>query len=72
MIVVASQNAKKLKNDFFQKISLLLHLLKNDKKLTRVAKKTKRSWTYMKESGADSPYLFLHSGFSIVASLGHP
>ena len=40
-------------------------------KLTRVAKKTKRSWTYMRENGVDSPYLFLHPGFSIVASLAH-
>ena len=41
------------------------------KKLTRVAKKTKRSWTYMREKGGDSPYLFLHPGFCIVASLAH-
>ena len=27
--------------------------------LTRVAEKTKRSWTYMRENGVDSPYLFL-------------
>ena len=25
----------------------------------------------MKENGVDSPYLFLHPGFSIVASLAH-
>ena len=41
------------------------------KKLTRVAKKTKRSWTYMREKGGDSSYLFLHPGFSIVTSLAH-
>ena len=30
-------------------------------------------WTYMRENGVDSPYfLFLHPGFSIVASLAHP
>ena len=27
---------------------------------------------YMRENGADPPYLFLHPGFSIVASLAHP
>ena len=26
----------------------------------------------MKENGVDSPYMFLHLGFSIVASLAHP
>ena len=26
----------------------------------------------MRENGMDSPYLFLHCGFSIVASLAHP
>ena len=41
------------------------------KKLTRVANKTKRSWTYMREKGVDSSYLFLHPGFSIVARLAH-
>ena len=30
------------------------------KMLTRVTEKTKRSWTYMRENGVDSPYLFLH------------
>ena len=40
-------------------------------KLTRVAKKSKRSWTNMRENGVDSPYLFLHPGFSFVASLAH-
>ena len=39
--------------------------------LLRVAKKTKRAWTYMRQNGVDSPYLFLHPGFSIVASLAH-
>ena len=39
--------------------------------LTRAAEKTKRSWTYMRENGVDSPYLFLHSDFSMVASPGH-
>ena len=28
--------------------------------LTRATEKTKRSWTYMRENGVDSPYLFLH------------
>ena len=27
---------------------------------TRATEKTKRSWTYMRENGVDSPYLFLH------------
>ena len=27
-------------------------------------KKTKRSWTHMRENGVDSPYLFLHCVFS--------
>ena len=27
---------------------------------TRETEKTKRSWTYMRENGVDSPYLFLH------------
>ena len=27
---------------------------------------------YMSENGVDSPYLFLHPGFSIVANLAHP
>ena len=40
--------------------------------MTRATEKTKRSWTYMRENGVDSPYLFLHLGFSMVASLGHP
>ena len=26
----------------------------------------------MRENGVDSPYLFLHCNFSIVASLAHP
>ena len=26
----------------------------------------------MRENGVDSPYLFLHPGFSIVTSLAHP
>ena len=39
--------------------------------MIRVAKKTKRSWTYMRVNGVDSPYLFLHPGFSFVASLAH-
>ena len=29
-----------------------------------VFKKTKRSWTYMRENLVDSPYLFLHCVFS--------
>ena len=49
--------------------SFLMEELK--KKLTRMAKKTKRSWTYLRENGVDLPYLFLHPGFSIVASLAH-
>ena len=36
------------------------------KKLTRASKKTKMSWTFMRQNGADSPYCF-----SIVANLGH-
>ena len=28
--------------------------------LTRAEKKTKRSWTHMRENGVDSPFLFLH------------
>ena len=28
--------------------------------LTRATEKTKRSWTYMRENGVDSPYLFLY------------
>ena len=40
--------------------------------LTRATEKTKRSWTYMRENGVDSPCLFLHWGFSMVASLEHP
>ena len=28
--------------------------------LTRATENTKRSWTYMRENGVDSPYLFLH------------
>ena len=28
--------------------------------LTRATEKTKRSWTYMRENGVDSPFLFLH------------
>ena len=40
--------------------------------LTRATEKTKRSWTYMRENRMDSPYLFLHWGFSIVASHEHP
>ena len=28
--------------------------------LTRATEKTKRSWTYMRVNGVDSPYLFLH------------
>ena len=28
--------------------------------LTRATEKTKRSWTYMRENGVDSPYLCLH------------
>ena len=39
---------------------------------SRVAKKTKKSWTYMRENGFNSLHLFLHQGFSIVASLAHP
>ena len=30
------------------------------KLLTRMTEETKRSWTYMRENGVDSPYLFLH------------
>ena len=41
-------------------------------KLTRVAKKIKRPWTYMRDKGVDLPYLFLHRGFSIVTSLAYP
>ena len=26
---------------------------------------------YMRENGVDSPYLFIHPGFSFVASLAH-
>ena len=33
--------------------------------MTRVAKKTKRSWTYTRENGVDSPNSFLHCSFSI-------
>ena len=40
--------------------------------LTRATEKTKRSWTYMRENGVDSPYLFLHCVFSIDASPDHP
>ena len=40
--------------------------------LTRATEKTKRSWTYMRENGVDSPYLFLHCVFSIDASPAHP
>ena len=29
------------------------------------------SWTYVRENRMDSPYLFLHPGFSIVASFAH-
>ena len=36
--------------------------------LTRATEKTKRSWTYTRENGVDSPYLFLHCVFSIDAS----
>ena len=28
--------------------------------LTRATEKTKRPWTYMRENGVDSPYLFLY------------
>ena len=35
-------------------------------------KKTKRSWTHMRENGVDSLYLFLHCVFSWVCSPGHP
>ena len=34
--------------------------------------KTKMSWTYMKETGVDSRYMFLHCNYSIVGSLAHP
>ena len=37
--------------------SFLTECLKNG-----VAKKTKRSWTYMRDNGVDLPYLFLHHG----------
>ena len=40
--------------------------------LTRAAEKTKRSWTYIRENGVDSQYLFLHLGFSMVARPEHP
>ena len=40
--------------------------------MTGVANKTKRSWTYTRVNGLDSPYLFLHPGFSFVASLDYP
>ena len=39
--------------------------------LTRATEKTKRSWTYMRENGVDSPYLSLHCIFSIDASPAH-
>ena len=42
------------------------------KSLTRATEKTKRSWTYMRENGVDSPCLFLHCVFSIDASPAHP
>ena len=40
--------------------------------LTRATEKTKSSWTYMRENRVDSPYLFLHWGFSMVASPEYP
>ena len=39
---------------------------------TRVAKKSKRSGTFMAENVVDSPYLFLDRVSHIVASLVHP
>ena len=46
--------------------------LKSALKLTGVAKKTERSWTYMRENGVNLLYLFLHHSVCIVASLAHP
>ena len=46
-------------------LSLALLILK--KKLL-----TKWSWTCMRENGVDSPYLFIHCDFSIVANPAYP
>ena len=35
-------------------------------------KKTKRSWTYMRENRVDSPYLFLHCSLVESVALDNP
>ena len=39
---------------------IMLHIIVMESKVERAEKKTKRSWTYMRENGVDSPFLFLH------------